>query len=233
MAWTFAVVDVNCQHVSAHSLKATGLSWSARYGLTWPDRAILGRHQSHTNETVAIYSRDLSVGPVSRFAEMVRAISLGAFCPDAERSQYFPFPPAPPMEESAKGSFEKQVDELGVEAADSDFCKVEWQRFRVSSLTLWISSQRVTRQIARVGTPALPRKTALYSSLQQSVQKFCQGRNLAHPLSGLLTANQGCFTCVGASHQVVMTTGKCQLAAGQSQTTMWQWIGPQTETRSV
>ena len=49
-----------------------------------------------------------------------------AFCPDAERSQYFPFPPAPPMEESAKGSFEKQVDELGVEAADSDFCKVEW-----------------------------------------------------------------------------------------------------------
>jgi hypothetical protein len=121
-----AVVDVNCQHVSAHSRKATGLSWSARYGLTWPDRAILGRHQSHTNETVAIYSRDLSVGMVSRFAEMVRAISLGAFCPDAERSQYFPFPPAPPMEESAKGSFEKQVDELGVEAADSDFCKGEW-----------------------------------------------------------------------------------------------------------
>lgn len=62
-----AVADVNCQHVSAHSLKATGLSWSASYGLSWPDRAILGRHQSHTNEIVAIYSRDLPVGPVTRF----------------------------------------------------------------------------------------------------------------------------------------------------------------------
>ena len=50
-----AVTDSGSQHVSAHSLKATGLSWSARFGLSWPDRAILGRHQSHTNETVAIY----------------------------------------------------------------------------------------------------------------------------------------------------------------------------------
>ena len=66
------------------------------------------------------------MGPVSRFAEMVRSIFHGAFCPDAERSQYFPFPPAPPAEEFAQGLFEKQADELGVEAAEPDFCKVEW-----------------------------------------------------------------------------------------------------------
>ena len=88
-----AVADSGSQHVSAHSLKATGLAWSARFGLSWPDRAILGRHQSHTNETVAIYSRDLAVGPVTKFAEMIKSIYLGVFCPDAERSQYFPFPP--------------------------------------------------------------------------------------------------------------------------------------------
>ena len=52
----------------------TGNNWAARFGMSWPDRAILGRHQSHTNETVAIYSRDLAVGPVSRFAEVLSAI---------------------------------------------------------------------------------------------------------------------------------------------------------------
>ena len=68
----------------------------------------------------------------------------------------------------------------------------------------------MARQIARAGTLALPRRTALFSSLRQSAQNVCQVRNLAHPLSGLLTANQGCCTCVGVSHLEVMTTGKCQ-----------------------
>ena len=83
-------------HVSAHSLKATGLAWSARFGMAWSDRAILGRHQSHTNEATAIYSRDIAVGPVTRFAGMLSEVAKGAFRPDAERSQYFAFPPVPP-----------------------------------------------------------------------------------------------------------------------------------------
>eukprot|EP00435_Cladocopium_sp_Y103_P062159 s1782_g23.t1 len=88
--------DKQVAHVSSHSLKATGLAWCSRYGMSWPDRAILGRHQSHTNEAVAIYSRDLAVGPVTRFGEMLKAIHQGTFCPDAARSKYFPFPPVPP-----------------------------------------------------------------------------------------------------------------------------------------
>ena len=90
------IPDINVPHVSSHSLKPTGLSWAARYGMSWPDRAVLGRHQSVTSETVAVYSRDLAIGPVSRFAEVVKAIHQGSFRPDAERSNFFSFPPEPP-----------------------------------------------------------------------------------------------------------------------------------------
>ena len=119
------VVDRSVPHLSAHSLKATGLSWSARFGMSWPDRAILGRHQSHTNETVAIYSRDLAVGPVTRFSEMLKAISQGTFCPDAERSKYFPFPPVP-----TSMPVEEVQDELAVRGpnfgdVEESACKVE------------------------------------------------------------------------------------------------------------
>ena len=112
-------------HISAHSLKATGLAWAARFGMSWPDRAILGRHQSHTNETVAVYSRDLAVGPVSRFAGVVSAIFRGQFCPDAERSQFFPFPPEPPA--VAVSQTQMQTDEIGValEQAQETSCKME------------------------------------------------------------------------------------------------------------
>ena len=120
-----AVADSGSQHVSAHSLKATGLAWSARFGLSWPDRAILGRHQSHTNETVAIYSRDLAVGPVTKFAEMIKSIYLGVFCPDAERSQYFPFPPEPPAVPSNKEAQDAQLVEPDAAEVVQDFCKQE------------------------------------------------------------------------------------------------------------
>ena len=42
--------------VSSHSLKATMLSWCARYGLTPQTRSLLGRHTSCLNQTFAIYS---------------------------------------------------------------------------------------------------------------------------------------------------------------------------------
>ena len=113
------VLDHHSPHLSSHSLKATSLSWAARYGMTWADRAILGRHQSHTNETVAVYSRDLSVGPVSRFADVVREINRGSFCPDAERSRYFPFPPAPP----AKDGGAADLKGLGGDIVDQQTCE--------------------------------------------------------------------------------------------------------------
>ena len=112
-------------HLSAHSLKATGLAWAARYGLAWPDRSILGRHQFSTNETVAVYSRDLAVGPVTKFAGVLASIFKGAFCPDAERSKHFPFPPVPPEQvgfaEVNQGTAAEAVDEQG----DGVTCKDE------------------------------------------------------------------------------------------------------------
>ena len=123
---TIDVANPHEPHLSAHSLKATGLAWAARYGMSWPDRAILGRHQSHTNETIAIYSRDLAVGPVTRFAEVVAAIRKGSFfCPDAERSKYFPFPPLPP--DTTKGQSQEQGADVGAEGGPQDTaeCKSE------------------------------------------------------------------------------------------------------------
>ena len=112
-------------HLSAHSLKATGLAWAARYGLSWPDRAILGRHQSSTNETVAVYSRDLAVGPVTKFSGVLASIFTGAFRPDAERSKYFPFPPVPPEQvEPAETSLDTTVGAVG-EQGDGLSCKAE------------------------------------------------------------------------------------------------------------
>lgn len=56
---------------------------------------------------------------------MVRAIFLGAFCPDAEGSQYFPFPPAPPASGPLNGTVKDDAAEAGTGPAEHDFCKVE------------------------------------------------------------------------------------------------------------
>ena len=42
-----------------------------------------------------MYSRDLAVEPVRRFAEVIQQIAKGQFLPDSLRSSYFAFPPAP------------------------------------------------------------------------------------------------------------------------------------------
>ena len=82
---------------SSHSLKTTGLSWAAKFGLAPAVRATLGRHAYATASSEAIYSRDLAVEPVRKFADVIKQIAARTFLPDSLRSGYFSFPPSPPL----------------------------------------------------------------------------------------------------------------------------------------
>ena len=75
--------------LSSHSLKATALSWAAKYGLSKEARSILGRHACATLEAHAIYARDLSFDPVSKLQRVIDEISKGTFSPDSNRSRVF------------------------------------------------------------------------------------------------------------------------------------------------
>ena len=50
--------------LTSHSLKVTGLSWSAKAEIPREQRRLLGRHASSLQDADSIYSRDLSFAPV-------------------------------------------------------------------------------------------------------------------------------------------------------------------------
>eukprot|EP00435_Cladocopium_sp_Y103_P059829 s231_g21.t1 len=75
--------------ISSHSLKATMLSWCARYGLTPSTRSMLGRHSTCLHETFAIYSRDLVCAPVAELQKVIDSVCAGEFNPDSQRSEFF------------------------------------------------------------------------------------------------------------------------------------------------
>lgn len=81
-------VTSDSPRVSSHSLKATALSWAAKFGVSQPDQAILGRHSSMSCESSTVYSRDASIRAVSSLTEVITAIHQGRFHPDAPRSLY-------------------------------------------------------------------------------------------------------------------------------------------------
>lgn len=76
------------QQVSSHSLKATALSWTAKFGIHPADQAVLGRRASAACETSNVYSRDASIRAVGSMMEVIQAIAEGRFQPDASRSFY-------------------------------------------------------------------------------------------------------------------------------------------------
>lgn len=68
-----------------HTLKATPLSWSAKWGLDPDVRAILGHHS--TGKTSAeCYARDSLAKPLRDFELVLQQIRTKAFSPDATRS---------------------------------------------------------------------------------------------------------------------------------------------------
>ena len=71
--------------VSSHSLKATTLSWLAKYGADEPERALLGHHV-FGGQSLAVYSRDMLSKPLRTYVSMLQDIRDLIFRPDSTRS---------------------------------------------------------------------------------------------------------------------------------------------------
>ena len=76
-------------NVGTQSLKVTGLSWSARYGLPLDVRRQLGYHVGPNEKMTLLYSRDAAASPLRQFESVLAAIRSNAFHPDMTRSGYF------------------------------------------------------------------------------------------------------------------------------------------------
>jgi hypothetical protein len=72
--------------ITAHTLKATYLSWCAKYGVKKGTRKMLGYRSSKKDASMLAYSRDARAGPLRRLAEVLDAVRQGRFDPDATRS---------------------------------------------------------------------------------------------------------------------------------------------------
>lgn len=74
--------------VTSHSMKATTLTWCAKYGLDEPARTLLGHHELQS-QSLACYSRDMLSRPLAQYEAMLLNIRTGHFLPDQTRSGRF------------------------------------------------------------------------------------------------------------------------------------------------
>ena len=75
--------------VTSHGLKATALSWAAKWGLGREQRQILGYHIVEGASSALHYSRDEQSAPLRALEQVYESIRDGSFSPDATRSGYF------------------------------------------------------------------------------------------------------------------------------------------------
>ena len=78
-----------CRSLGTHSMKATTLSWCAKFGLSARTRKFLGYHVDRSDTSLAIYSRDLASKPLRQLCKVIHAVANRSFFPDATRSGYF------------------------------------------------------------------------------------------------------------------------------------------------
>ena len=93
---TFLRLALRDNAVSSHSLKRTCISWTSKAGSKKEVRSCLGRHVTAVEGTEAVYSVELSMGPVREMETVLDAIRQLEFSPDAARGQMWAFPPQPP-----------------------------------------------------------------------------------------------------------------------------------------
>jgi len=74
----------------SHSLKATPLSWAAKYGLSLVTRRTLGHHSDPGAKNADLYARDPMGAPVGELTRVLRDIKRLHFLPDRPRTGRFP-----------------------------------------------------------------------------------------------------------------------------------------------
>lgn len=74
----------------SHSLKATPLSWAAKYGLSLTTRRTLGHHSDPGAKSADLYARDPMGAPVGELTKVLRDIKRQHFLPDRPRTGRFP-----------------------------------------------------------------------------------------------------------------------------------------------
>ncbi|CAE7235565.1 unnamed protein product [Symbiodinium sp. CCMP2592] len=124
--------------LGTHSLKATTLSWSAKFGLPREVRAALGYHSKGRDGTELIYGRDNMSAPVRQLQGVLLEVSRERFTPDATRSGYFvkrfedpegmPIPPDEVLSDSSSEASEdaEDVDHVAAEAATDELGR-QWE----------------------------------------------------------------------------------------------------------
>ena len=83
------------ENIGAHSLKATALSWCAKYGIDRESRRMLGYHATPGDKSMDAYARAPLSGPLRELERVVAAIRAGTFIPDATQSGIFVVAAAP------------------------------------------------------------------------------------------------------------------------------------------
>ena len=75
----------SAEKTSIHSLKATPLSWCAKFGVSLESRLLLGHHSSGKG-SAETYARDSLAKPLRDYEEVLSKIRTGSFSPDHTRS---------------------------------------------------------------------------------------------------------------------------------------------------
>ena len=106
--------------LSSHSCKCTCLTWAAKFGLSLPERNILGRHADATRDTSAVYSRDLCAPAVTALRGVIDAIKEGTFNPDETRKGYFQNPVIEVDQDISSGKPQAKVEHIEVKDDESE-----------------------------------------------------------------------------------------------------------------
>ena len=67
-------------------MKATLLSWTAKYGVAKTIRRTLGYHADSNDKAVETYSRDAMAGPLLKYEKLLFLMRGGSYDPDCTRS---------------------------------------------------------------------------------------------------------------------------------------------------